>query len=168
MNTRRATYTAFAAAGCALTAAVLLGGPGDPFGRLTLEAACQTGTLVEVEVWMRDIQQANTEVTVVNFRPRILGYTTVIQANAQLSTALVLTALSGLISPTARNQDGQTFVWDFGGRVPNTRVSSEIFAISPGNVFDADVTSPVEDTVLAEDELPILDTANTNVSITNP
>lgn len=114
------------------------------------------------------VGQANTEVTVINFTPRLLGITVVIEANAALTESLVKTTLATLLSPTAKTSDGAQFVWRFGGRVPLSRIESEIFQISPGNVFDVDVTDPAADVEMSEDELPFLDSGSLTVSIVPP
>jgi hypothetical protein len=111
---------------------------------------------------------SNHEVTVVNFIPRTVGPTLIIVANSALTDALVRTNLATLLSPTAVESNGTTYVWRFGGRVPLSRIGAEIFGVSPGNVFDVDVTVPTADLELAEDELPLLDSAATSVSIVPP
>lgn len=114
------------------------------------------------------VAAANTEVTVVNFTPRLFGVTLSVEANAALSETLVRTALAALINPTARSTDGQSWLWRFGGRVPTSRIASEVFQISPGNVFDVDVYVPSSDVELVEDELPVLDAGSVTISIVAP
>lgn len=111
---------------------------------------------------------SNHEVTVVNFAPVLIGPTLVIEANAALSETLVKTALVALLSPTATESNGTTYVWRFGGRVPLSRIAAEVFGLSPGNVFDVDLTVPTADLELAEDALPLLDVSATSVSIVAP
>jgi len=114
------------------------------------------------------VGQANTETTVINFSPRLMALTVVIEANATLTEKLVKTTLGVLLSPTAKDSKGSQFVWRFGGRVPLSRIESEIFQISPGNVFDVDVTNPSADVELSEDELPFLDSGSLTISIVPP
>jgi hypothetical protein len=111
---------------------------------------------------------SNHEVTVVNFSPLLVAPTVVIEANSALSDTLVKTALATLISPTATESNGTQYVWRFGGRVPLSRIAAEVFGLSPGNVFDVDLTVPTADLELSEDSLPLLDSANTLVSIVAP
>ncbi len=80
-----------------------------------------------------------------------------------VTEALVLQALSSLVSPTALEADKTTFVWQFGEEVPNSRVNSEVFNVSVGNVAKVVITTPSEDVGLEAYELPLLDTANTNI-----
>lgn len=111
------------------------------------------------------VGQANVQTTVVNFTPRLIPITIVIEANSALTQTLVETQLSALLNPTARESDGIQFIWKFGGRIPISRIVSEVFRISPGNIFDVDISVPSTDNVLTEVELPILDTNNLFISI---
>lgn len=111
------------------------------------------------------VGQANTETVVDNFSPRLIGPTLVIEANSALSVNAVKTRLASFLNPTSKESGGSTFVWRFGGRVPLSRISAEIFSISPGNVFDVDVSAPSFDVELLEDELPFPDSGSFNISI---
>jgi hypothetical protein len=111
---------------------------------------------------------SNTEVTVVNFSPLLVGPTLVIEANSALTDTLVKTTMATLLSPTAKASNGQSWVWRFGGRVPLSRIETEVFQISPGNVYDVDVTSPTSDLDLGEDGLPFLDSTALSITIVAP
>jgi len=112
------------------------------------------------------VGQSNTEVTVVNFTPRLIVLSMTVEATSALTETLVKTRMATLLNPTAA--EGGTYVWKFGGRAPNSRIASEVFKISPGNVFDVDISLPSADVELLEDELPLLDTAALNVAIYPP
>lgn len=118
------------------------------------------------------IGQSNYEVTVLNFTPRIISSLEVqIEANSALTVNAVKTRMATLLNPTALESDGVTFVWKFGGRIPMSRIASEIFNLSPGNVFDVDLVSsgsPAADLTLGETELPLLESSTLTVSITAP
>lgn len=120
------------------------------------------------EQGVEGVGQSNNEVTVVNFAPLSVALTIVIEANSALTETLVKTTLSTLVSPTAKASNGTAWVWRFGGRVPLSRIEAEVFQISPGNVFDVDVTVPTADLELAETGLPILDVASLSISIVAP
>jgi hypothetical protein len=111
---------------------------------------------------------ANHEVTVTNYSPKLIGYTVEVTAYSVVTETLVLQTLSSLISPTAVEDDKVTFVWEFGQEVPNSRVIAEIFKISPGNVFKVVITTPSSDVSLTARELPVLDAANTTITIVSP
>jgi hypothetical protein len=106
------------------------------------------------------VGQANVQTTVVNFTPRLIPISVTIQANSALTETLVETQLAALLNPTAREEDGIQFVWQFGGRIPLSRIVADIFRISPGNIFDVDISIPSEDNTLLDVELPILDNNN--------
>lgn len=114
------------------------------------------------------VGRENTEVTVTNYAPLSVGPTVVIEANSAITEQFVRTTLATLISPTATESDGTKWVWKFGGRLAWSRVASEIFALSPGNVFDVDVTSPTADLEFDDDGLPLLDSASLSISIVAP
>jgi hypothetical protein len=98
----------------------------------------------------------------------MLAYTIEITAYPVVTEALVNQALSSLLSPTAIESDGVSYVWEFGQEVPNSRVISEIFDISPGNVFKVVISSPTVDVGLESKELPMFDIANTHIVIVSP
>lgn len=114
------------------------------------------------------VGQANVETTVVNFTPRLIPISMTVEANSAITETLVKTRLAALLNPTAREEDGTRFVWNFGGRVPLSRIGADVFRISPGNCFDVDIAVPSEDNELLEVELPILDNDNLFVSIVAP
>lgn len=111
---------------------------------------------------------ANTETTVVNFTPRWLTPTVSIECTSALTEAAVRQALATFLSPTARTSAGTAWVWRFGGRVALSRIASEVFSLSTGNVFDVDVLSPTVDLDLTEDELPFLDASALVVQLRSP
>lgn len=117
---------------------------------------------------LEGVGQANTQVTVVNYTPRQIALTIIVEANAALTDTLIRTRMSTLINPSAQESDGTTYVWRFGGRVPLSRIAAEVFSISPGNVFDVDVTNPAEDIELTNDELPLLNSSGLTISIVPP
>lgn len=111
---------------------------------------------------------ANHQVVVNNYQPKQIGYTIEVQANSIVTEQLILQVLSALVSPTAVERNRTTYVWNFGQEVPNSRISSEIFSIAPGNVFKVTITSPASDVALAQRELPVLDAVNTHIVIVPP
>lgn len=110
----------------------------------------------------------NHEVIVSNYIPRLIGYDVEVTANEVVTEELILQALQALISPSALEEDRVTYVWEFGQEVPNSRVNSHIFRASLGNIFKVKFNSPANDVSLTQRELPVLDTANTNIVIIPP
>jgi hypothetical protein len=130
--------------------------------RTTLEEFFNGGEIYE------GILVLNHEVTVRNYTPRQLALTMEVVANSIITEAMVIQTLSYILSPTATESDGVTYVWQFGQEVPLSRINSEIFKISPGNIFKVTITSPSDDIGMSANELPIFDPINTSVVIIPP
>jgi len=113
------------------------------------------------------VGMVNTEATVVSFTPRIIDLNVTVEANSAVSSDLIATTLATLLNPTAQESSG-SYVWKFGGRVPTSRIASEIFQVSPGNIFDVDVNTPASDLELGDEELPLLDTSTLVINIVAP
>ena len=109
----------------------------------------------------------NQEVTVINFTPRTFGLTVTIEADESLTEELVKTTVVTLLNPTAQDSSGN-YIWKWQGRVPLSRIASEIFQISPGSIYDVDIYSPSADLELADEELPLVDTTSITVNIVQP
>jgi len=116
----------------------------------------------------RGVLVLNHEATITNYTPKQIGIQMEVVANPIVTEAMVIQTLSFLISPTAVESDGVSYVWQFGQEVPLSRIVSEIFRISPGNVFKVTITSPTADIGLSANELPIFDPVNTNVVMLPP
>jgi hypothetical protein len=110
----------------------------------------------------------NHELSITNYTARQIALNMEVVANPVVTEAMITQALSFLLSPTATESDGVTYVWQFGQEVPLSRIISEIFKISPGNVFKVTITSPTSDIGMAARELPIFDPINTNVVVLPP
>jgi hypothetical protein len=111
---------------------------------------------------------ANQEVFVTNYSPKEIALTVRVTARPVITEEIVLQALSRLLSPTAVQKRGVNYVWRLGQDVPLSRIEYEIFDLSPGNVFDVDVTSPTADITLDSRELPVLNFSGTQVVIIEP
>lgn len=107
----------------------------------------------------------NHEAKVTNYTPRSIGLEMEVVANTVVTRSMVIQSLSYLLSPTAVESDGVSYVWQFGQEVPLSRIIAEIFRISPGNVFKVTITSPTSDIGLNPNELPVFDPVNTNVVV---
>lgn len=96
---------------------------------------------------------ANQEATSVNYTKRTIDITAVVTAPASTLTA-ILNRLSSVIQPEAVDEeDGTTWVWNFGASVPVSRISHEIFNAS-NKITDVDVSAPAADVLLDTTELP--------------
>lgn len=110
----------------------------------------------------------NHQVTVTNYQPRVIPLNIRVEAFSVITEAMIKQVLSSLLNPTALEINGRNFVWRFGQNVPLSRIATEIFNLSPGNIFDVDVTSPSEDIQMTSRELPLFDVANSTIAIASP
>jgi len=111
---------------------------------------------------------ANHRAYVSNYLPKLVPLTIRIEAYPVITEAMVMQLMSAIVSPTAVETDGRSYIWRFGQSVPLSRLGAEIFNLAPGNIFDVDFLSPTADIGLASKELPMFDFANSQVIITPP
>jgi hypothetical protein len=99
---------------------------------------------------------ANQEVTAVNYAQRAIDITATAYAGGAVTALQIKNALIALLQPEARKEDGVTFEWDFGGRVPASRLVHEIFSVDE-TIVEVDITVPVPsaDILLQPRELPV-------------
>lgn len=96
---------------------------------------------------------ANQEVGAINYTPRPIDVTATVYGD--VTKEEIEATLTALLHPEALKEDGVTWMWQFGGIVPSSRISHEIFET------DASITKVVQtvpaidvDTQLANRELP--------------
>lgn len=114
------------------------------------------------------ITLANHRVYLVNYSPKLISLNVNVQAYSVITENLILELLGYVVSPVAVESNGKTYMWRFGQTVPLSKIQSEVFNLSPGNIFDVDVTSPTTDIALSFRELPLFDATSTNIVITDP
>jgi hypothetical protein len=111
----------------------------------------------------------NYEVVVVNYTPRLIGVWMEVEAREIITSALAKQVLSALLTPTTvESRVPSEYVWRFGQDVPLSRISTEIFNLSPGNVFNVTITTPSADILLTSNELPVFDPSSSNVYVYPP
>lgn len=110
----------------------------------------------------------NHEATITNYTPRSIAVTCIVTAYSVVTSVSVRNLLLRLLSPTAMEDDGQSYVWRFGQTVPTVRIAAEIFRMSPGNVFNVTFTSPSADVLLGPKELPMYDDSSSSISVVEP
>lgn len=110
---------------------------------------------------------ANQEVTAVNYTQKTIDITATVYGN--VTAAAIRTRLSQIFQPEALKEDGVTYEWEFGGKVPSSRIAHEIFK-TDDSITDVDITEvngvtpPADmDVTLAARELPALGTATITV-----
>lgn len=97
---------------------------------------------------------ANQEVTAVNYNQRVINVTATVYARGAVTSTQIVNALLRLLQPEALREDGVTFEWEFGDRIPTSRLAHEIFEVD-GSIYDVDIITPASDIVLLTRELPV-------------
>jgi hypothetical protein len=103
---------------------------------------------------------SNQRVTAVNFTRREVDIEAVVTGN--VTSAQIQNALAKVLRPEALKDDGVTYEWEFGGKIPRSRLIHEIFKTDP-TITEVDLTSPTGDIQLTKRELPITGTFNVTV-----
>lgn len=98
---------------------------------------------------------ANQQVVAVNYTKRLIDVTATVYGN--VTEEEVKNKLTGLLQPEALKEDGVTFEWAFGGEVPQSRISHEIFQTDP-SITKVVVATPASDVALVARELPVAGT----------
>lgn len=96
---------------------------------------------------------ANQEVVAANFTPKTIDIEATVYGD--ITVAAIENRLAQILQPEALKDDGVTWEWSFGGEVPVSRISHEIFETAE-TITKVKVTTPASDTVLAARELPKL------------
>jgi predicted phage baseplate assembly protein len=104
---------------------------------------------------------ANQEVTAVNYAQRVIDITATVAGD--VTVAEVENRLLQVIQPEALKEDGITYEWEFGGRVPVSRIIHEIFGTDE-SITDVDVTVPAIDVELLDRELPVVGTLSITIA----
>jgi hypothetical protein len=100
---------------------------------------------------------ANQRVVAVNYTVRTINIVGTVKGGGDLTT--IQTALASLLDPVAKHADGATYVWDVGGLVGLSRITSKIH-ISDSLIYDVDLDTPNDDVQLGPTELPKLGTVS--------
>jgi hypothetical protein len=104
---------------------------------------------------------ANQQVTSTNYAQRVIDVTATVTGD--VTVAEVENRLQQILQPEALKADGSTYEWEFGGRVPVSRLIHEIFETDE-SITDVDVTVPAIDVELLPRELPVLGTMSITVA----
>lgn len=98
---------------------------------------------------------ANQEVTSTNHVPHLIDITATVYGDVEEES--IRNHLSQVIQPEALKDDGVTWEWDWGGEVPVSRLSHEIF-MADTDIKRVDISVPAADVPLEPHELPKLGT----------
>ena len=104
---------------------------------------------------IKGVGLTNHEVTSVNYTPRIINVVATVQGG---NAATITNALSALLNPEAKFDDGVTFRWAFDDVVPLAILSSTIINTDAQNIKNVLITTPATDIDLAAKELPLAGT----------
>jgi len=110
----------------------------------------------------------NSRIVVTNYIPRMIALNIRIECYPVVTEDLVRRLLTYMLSPTAIESNGRSYMWRFGQSVALSRIAAEIFKMAPGNIFDVDITSPSVDFTLVSRELPMFDATGSNITIVGP
>ena len=96
----------------------------------------------------------------VNFTQRAIAVTAVVYGD--VTAQEVKNRLIRILHPEALKEDGTTYEWDFGGEVPKSRISHEIFDTDE-SVTKVVLSVPSSDTSLLSRELPVVGALNITI-----
>lgn len=92
----------------------------------------------------------NYQATVTNYTPKVVAVTATVYGG---NLSAVKTALTALLSPVAKEDDGVTYVWEFNGEVPLSKINAAIMNTTP-KPRKTTISLPVADVSLGQRELP--------------
>jgi hypothetical protein len=149
----------------------------EGFGPKTLELIlCGSGGVVPTSAHLREIELyfngdkyatppvrshyvGNQKVYAVAFDPFVIDLNVTVEAPEGVTEAQIKNGIVQVVQPEALKADGVTYEWNFGGRVPLSRVQHEIFKVDD-LITDVDVDYPISDMTLSTRQLPVAGTIN--------
>ena len=103
---------------------------------------------------------ANQQVTSFNYTPKYIDITATV--TTRVTAQEIANRLNQVFTPEALKDDGVTYEWEFGGEVPISRISHEIFETDESTT-KVELTTPAVDVPLGARELPMPGTIVINV-----
>lgn len=98
---------------------------------------------------------ANQEAVPTAFTAHPIDVNAIVHAPSDLTAEQIANALAAVLQPEARREDGVTYTWDFGGQVPYSRISHEIFRVD-ARITNVDLGAATDTVVqLSGRELPV-------------
>jgi hypothetical protein len=144
----------------------------EGFGPKTLELVlCGSGGVVPTSAHLREIELyfngdkyaappvrahyvGNQKVYAVAFDPFIINLDLTVEAPETVTEAQIKNGVVQVVQPEALKADGITYEWNFGGRVPLSRIQHEVFKVDD-TITDVDVDAPSDDLELSARQLPV-------------
>lgn len=105
----------------------------------------------------------NQKVYAVAFDPFVVNLDVTVEAPETVTEEQIKNGIVQVVQPEALKDDGVTYEWNFGGRVPLSRLEHVIFKVDDKQITDVDVTSPASDMVLTKRQLPVAGTINVTI-----
>lgn len=96
---------------------------------------------------------ANQQGVPTSFTPHPINVDATVYGPSDLTEEQVKNALAAVLQPEALRSDGVTYVWNFGGLVPYSQISHEIFAVD-ARITKVIMNDPIADIQLGGRELP--------------
>lgn len=152
----------------------------EGFGPKTLELIlCGSGGVVPVSAYLREIELyfngdkyasppvrshyvGNQKVYAVAFDPYVIDLDLTVEAPEGVTEAQIKNGIVQVVQPEALKADGVTYEWNFGGRVPLSRIAHEVFKVDD-RITDVDVDFPNDDEVLSARQLPVAGAINVTI-----
>lgn len=152
----------------------------EGFGPKTIELVlCGSGGVVPTSSYLREIELffngdkyasppvrshlvGNQKVLAVAFDPFVIDLDVTVEAPEGVTAAQIQNGILQVVQPEAVKADGVTYEWNFGGRVPLSRIAHEIFKVDD-RITDVDVNAPLADLVLSSRQLPVVGTINVTI-----
>lgn len=110
---------------------------------------------------------ANQEVTAVNYTQRTIDIVANVWATGAVTAAQIRAALVAVLQPEARKEDGVSYEWEFGAKIPTSRFDHLIHDVDP-TVTEVDLVTingvAPADVILASRELPVAGTITINLN----
>lgn len=153
----------------------------EGFGPKTIELIlCGSGGAVPTSEHLREVELffngdkfaappvpahfvGNQKVFATSFDPFVIDIVVDIVAPEGVTEAQIVNGLAQVVQPEALKADGVTFEWNFGGRVPISRLAHEVFKVDD-RITDVDITTPAIDQALTARQLPVVGNLVVNIT----
>lgn len=152
----------------------------EGFGPKTLELIlCGSGGVLPTSAHLREIELyfngdkyasppvrahfvGNQKVYAVAFDPFVVNLNLTVEAPEGVTEAQIKNGVVQVVQPEALKADGVTYEWNFGGRVPLSRIQHEVFKVDD-RITDVDVDFPSADMGLTSRQLPVAGDINVTI-----
>jgi len=99
-----------------------------------------------------------------NYRRKTITVEATVKARG-VTQGQIKAALQTFLNPLATHDDGVTWRWDFGEKVPTSKIIGAIDGVAPDKIEEVTLTVPASDVYLDPDELPWTTDADLTVTV---